>query len=127
MAEPGEALRAPGTRSGARNKHADLAKARDRSGEEKRPASPWLADLVLDGTSENLLRRLGEFRGSVHRALVASSKEYRVLATLEQASLAGTETCAQALRQQLAANPHYVLVCKLAEAEAAVAGICARQ
>lgn len=81
-------------------------------------ASPWLADLLNDGSHRNLARRVAEFRGAVRRSLMATSKEYRVLASLELAKIPGSEACQAELRRVLAANPHYIVLSKLIESEA---------
>lgn len=124
MADQREALRAPDSRRVSIPNHnnvVDMTTQRDHGKPHSKLAPPWLADLVMDGSPRNLMRRLGEFRGSVHRSLLATSKEYRVLATLELARLSGTEACEAELRQHLAGNAHFILLSRLSEAEKAVA------
>lgn len=97
---------------------ADQRAAEERQGNRAPMASPWLADLLNDGSHRNLARRVAEFRGAVRRSLMATSKEYRVLASLELAKIPGSEACQAELRRVLSANPHYIVLSKLIESEA---------
>jgi hypothetical protein len=121
MSEVRETQSAPAIERGYRDNVVQLAEQRD--AEERHAtrgplASPWLADLLNDGSERNLARRVAEFRGAVRRSLMATSKEYRVLASLELARIPGSEACQAELRKVLADNPHFVVLGKLIESEA---------
>ncbi len=84
------------------------------------PASTWAFDIIDDPTPQTLARRLRQLANAVDKSLLASSKEYRVLTSLREAKLPGSEGCEAALAEGLAQNPHYRVLMKLREAESLV-------
>jgi hypothetical protein len=84
-------------------------------------SSAWVQDLLGDDSVALLARRVKQLRAAVDRCLLASSKEYRVLVSLAGAGLAGSESCQRELAAGLAANPHFIVLNKLDDAERALA------
>jgi hypothetical protein len=78
-----------------------------------------LSQLLAQETPHDLLGRLAEFKQSVEDALRRSSSAYH-LRQLEESGLKDCARCTRELETRLAANPHYVVLRKIAEAEKAV-------
>ena len=79
-----------------------------------------LSELLSQETPDSLLERLAEFKASVEDALKRSSSAYQILSQLQSSGLQDCARCTQELETRLAANPHYVVLAKIAEAEHAV-------
>ena len=84
-----------------------------------------LSQLLAQETPRDLLGRLAEFRQSVEDALRRSSSIYQILRQLEESGLKDCARCTQELEMRLAANPHYVVLRKIAEAEKLVSELTA--
>ena len=84
-----------------------------------------LSQLLAQETPRDLLGRLAEFKQSVDDALRRSSSVYQILQQLEESGLKDCARCTQELEKRLAANPHYVVLCKIAEAEKLVSELTA--
>jgi hypothetical protein len=86
-----------------------------------------LSQLLAQETPNDLLGRLAEFRQSVEDALRRSSSIYQILRQLEESGLKDCARCTQELETRLAANPHYIVLRKIAEAEKLVSELTAAQ
>jgi hypothetical protein len=84
-----------------------------------------LSQLLAQETPRDLLGRLAEFKHSVEDALRRSSSVYQILQQLEENGLTDCARCTQELETRLAGNPHYVVLCKIAEAEKLVSELTA--
>jgi hypothetical protein len=84
-----------------------------------------LSQLLAQETPHDLLGRLAEFKQSVEEALRRSSSVYQILRQLEESGLKDCARCTRELETRLAGNPHYVVLCKIAEAEKAVSELTA--
>ena len=84
-----------------------------------------LSELLAQETPEDLLGRLGVFKQSVEEALRRSSSAYHILRQLEESGLKDCARCTRELEERLAANPHYVVLAKIAEAEKLVSELTA--
>lgn len=79
-----------------------------------------LSQLLAQETPHDLLGRLADFKQSVEDALRRSLSAYQILRQLEESGLKDCARCTRELETRLAANPHYVVLRKIAEAEKAV-------
>lgn len=86
-------------------------------------SGPRLMDMLVDPSPERMAHQLQAFRVSVQDLLAVSSTAYRLLSELENAGLAECAPCTDQLRQTLAANPHFVVLKKLEEAERLLSGL----
>jgi hypothetical protein len=84
-----------------------------------------LSQLLAQETPRDLLGRLAEFRQSVEDALKRSSSAFQILQQLEESGLKDCARCTRELETRLAANPHYVVLRKIAEAEKLVSELTA--
>jgi hypothetical protein len=84
-----------------------------------------LSELLAQETPHDLLGRLAEFKRSVDEPLRRSSSTYQLLRQLEESGLKDCARCTRELEARLAGNPHYIVLCKLDEAEKAVAELTA--
>jgi hypothetical protein len=86
-----------------------------------------LSQLLAQETPRDLLGRLAEFRQSVEDALKRSSSAFQILQQLEESGLKDCARCTRELETRLAANPHYVVLRKIAEAEKLVSELTAER
>jgi hypothetical protein len=84
-----------------------------------------LSQLLAQETPNDLLARVTEFRRSVEQELRRTSSIYQILEQLEESGLQDCARCTEELEARLAANPHYIVLRKLAEAEKQLADITA--
>ena len=76
-----------------------------------------LSELLAQETPDDLLGRLAVFKRSVEDALRRSSSAYNILRQLEESGLKDCARCTRELEARLAANPHYLVLSKIVEAE----------
>ncbi|HRD76060.1 MAG TPA: hypothetical protein PK264_08975 [Hyphomicrobiaceae bacterium] len=86
----------------------------------QRRAALFVPELVLDTSSDNLVRQVRSLISSVEAALSASSKPYRLLKQIEDAGLSECARCTAELRNALERNHHFVTLIRLRDLEAAL-------
>jgi hypothetical protein len=86
-----------------------------------------LSQVLAQESPEDLLGRLGEFKRSVQETLRRSSSAYQILQQLEESDLKDCAPCTRELESRLTGNPHYVVLCKISEAEKLISELTAVQ
>jgi hypothetical protein len=82
-----------------------------------------LSELLAQETPDDLRGRLAVFKRSVEDALRRSSSAYHILRQLEESGLKDCARCTRELEARLAANPHYLVLSKITEAEKLLADL----
>jgi hypothetical protein len=91
------------------------------SGPPALPTGPVAAagkELPAADAEQELLDKIGAFRGAVADALYELSNDYRILCNLAHADLKSCEGIMEELRERLAVSVHYQVLAKLDEAYA---------
>ena len=86
-----------------------------------------LGSFAGDDSPERLLQQLAEFKRAVHTSLQRSSSAYQILHQIEDSGLRDCVKCTREIEARLAANPHYLVLGKLLEAERLLTQVASRR